>query len=132
MAAEVAGYVREREWPLPEQDAADTLDWIEKTLPRRESAYVRQAGKLIQHLRAQVAEQGASREAAREARTIRITWRTDDWHAQFGDDAARWGCGKTPSNAIGDLLFSHRDLAGVGVEWAEPALAGPAQESGGE
>ncbi len=48
---------------------------------------------------------------------ILLTQRADDWHACIEGDAARWGCGKSVNQAIGDLVNSHQTQFGVDVRW---------------
>lgn len=52
---------------------------------------------------------------------ITVRRRADDWHASLNGDERRWGCGKTPSEAIGEAIRSHAEDLGIIVEWPEPA-----------
>ena len=38
---------------------------------------------------------------------IKVTKRTDDWHACLTGDNAIWGCGKSVATAIGALILAH-------------------------
>jgi len=48
--------------------------------------------------------------------TITVNRRTDDYHAHFKGDRRLWGCGKSPMEAIGDVVLSHAYLIGVAIE----------------
>jgi len=53
--------------------------------------------------------------------TILVTRRTDDYHAAIeGTDGKRWGRGKTPTEAIGDLLSAHADALGIKIVFPPP------------
>lgn len=49
-------------------------------------------------------------------KAIVVVRRADDWHASIEGESARWGCGRTPRAAIGDLLEAHADVFGVTIE----------------
>jgi hypothetical protein len=45
---------------------------------------------------------------------ILITSRADDIHASVVGQTGVWGCGKTESAALGDLIRTHRKLFNIG------------------
>ncbi len=45
---------------------------------------------------------------------IIMTCRSDDYHACI-EGTEFWGCGKTISEAIGDLIRSHREVFGIEI-----------------
>jgi hypothetical protein len=47
---------------------------------------------------------------------ISITKRSDDYHACLEKHPEIWGCGKTIPQAIGDLIYSHRDKFKLVIE----------------
>ena len=47
---------------------------------------------------------------------IIITERPDDYHACLDGSPRVWGCGETPSAAIGDLVRSHPERFGVEID----------------
>jgi hypothetical protein len=47
---------------------------------------------------------------------IVVTQRLSDYHACLADNTAIWGCGKSPSEAIGDLIRSHRERFQITIE----------------
>ncbi len=47
---------------------------------------------------------------------IVVTRRSDDYHASISGQSGLWGCGKTESEAIGDLVQSHPEALGITVE----------------
>ena len=48
-------------------------------------------------------------------RTIRLTYRTSDYHACLDNNPAIWGRGTTPAGAIGDLIQTHREFFDVEI-----------------
>jgi hypothetical protein len=48
--------------------------------------------------------------------TIEVRRRSDDYHAQIKDHPELWGCGPTPSHAVGDLVRTHREATGITLE----------------
>jgi len=40
---------------------------------------------------------------------------SDDYHAHLGDDFTIWGCGRSPSEAIGKLISAHPEACGIEV-----------------
>ena len=51
---------------------------------------------------------------------IVITKRTDDYHACIAGHPEIWGCGENYSQAIGDLIRSHREEFNVDIEYDTP------------
>jgi predicted RNase H-like HicB family nuclease len=49
-------------------------------------------------------------------RTIILTKRSHDYHAEIKDIPACWGCGKTQDEAIGDLIRAHKSMFNLNIE----------------
>lgn len=47
---------------------------------------------------------------------IVVTKRSDDYHACLDGHPEIWGCGKTPNEAIGNLITAHADTFRIDVE----------------
>lgn len=56
-------------------------------------------------------------------RLLIVTKRTDDYHATLASNPAIWGCGRTPIEAIGDLLLAHQYVFNVTVDLSAITLA---------
>ncbi|MBA3732822.1 hypothetical protein H0W91_00410 [Patescibacteria group bacterium] len=41
---------------------------------------------------------------------IILTKRSHDWHACLDGNTVIWGCGESPKEAIGDLIYSHQAM----------------------
>ncbi len=65
---------------------------------------------------------------------IQVRKRSDDYHAQLGDNPKLWGCGRTANEAIGDVVLSHCDRLGFTVRLVldSAAPASPATPEKGE
>lgn len=48
--------------------------------------------------------------------TITITKRADDYHAHIDGDKRLWGCGRTPREAVGSVVWTHGDRLGIDIE----------------
>lgn len=51
--------------------------------------------------------------------TIHLEQRASDWMAYFNGDKKLWDCGKTPNEAIANLIRTHGDRMGIVLEWPE-------------
>lgn len=47
---------------------------------------------------------------------IKVTRRSDDFHACVDGRPMLWDCGRSAVEAIGNLLLSHPDVFGVDIE----------------
>jgi predicted RNase H-like HicB family nuclease len=47
---------------------------------------------------------------------IVVTKRSEDYHACLDGHPEIWGCGKTPNEAIGNLISAHTDTFKIEVE----------------
>ncbi len=56
---------------------------------------------------------------------IVLTRRSDDWHAAIKGEPGRWGCGKSPAEALGTLVLARPEAFGVEVEWTTAVPLGP-------
>ena len=50
---------------------------------------------------------------------IIITERAGDIHVQVEGKVGVWGCGKTIYEAIGNLVFNHKEVFNIGVTFGE-------------
>lgn len=48
---------------------------------------------------------------------IHVRKRTNDWHASI--PSKEWGCGKSQSEAVGDLVRSHPEKFGTTISYSE-------------
>lgn len=55
--------------------------------------------------------------------TIKLTKRTDDWHAAAELRPELWGCGQTIAEAIGDMMLSHPEKTGVTIKLPDENVA---------
>lgn len=46
---------------------------------------------------------------------IVVTKRNNDFHAQLASDETIWGCGATEKEAIGNLIFHHREYFDIEI-----------------
>jgi predicted RNase H-like HicB family nuclease len=44
---------------------------------------------------------------------IIVTTRSNDYHAAIDGQSEIWGCGKTPREAVGNLVEAHKENFGV-------------------
>lgn len=51
---------------------------------------------------------------------IKVTKRTDDYHACISGQPGYWDCGKSPREAIGNLVQTHPEMFGVKIELPAP------------
>ena len=49
-------------------------------------------------------------------KTVVVVKRSNDWQAYLIENTAIWGCGKSPDEAIGNLICSHQDTFHISVE----------------
>jgi hypothetical protein len=50
-------------------------------------------------------------------RTITITRRSADFYACLKDRPEIWGCGVSPREAIGEMIWSHLEYFGIKIEF---------------
>ena len=53
----------------------------------------------------------------KKALSIVVRKRIDDYMAFIEGHTEIWGCGKTPSCAIGDMILSHKDICGIEIKY---------------
>jgi len=60
---------------------------------------------------------------------ITIEQCSDDFRAHIDGDRGRWAAGKTPYEAIGNLISSHATDFGIMIEFAASTIGVPAMPS---
>lgn len=50
---------------------------------------------------------------------IKVTERSDDFHACIDGKPGYWGCGKTPRDAIGNLVQAHPEQFNTEIDYEE-------------
>lgn len=52
-------------------------------------------------------------------KNITVSRRSDDYHACVSGEPGKWDCGKTISEAVGNLIMSHREEFDINIDFSQ-------------